>query len=88
MIPNSLIKKHWKVTCAIVGCWFFLALLFTPQTYLTNLRSPTPLTWLGAFLATLLLFEVWAVLTPFVYVNLAFRTKKDCSLDAHLDAGG
>lgn len=66
MSPNSLMKKYWKVTCAIVGCWFFLALLFTPQTYLTNLRSPTPLTWIGAFLATLLLFEVWAVLTPLV----------------------
>ena len=66
MSLSSLMKKYWKVTCAIVGCWFFLALLFTPQTYLTNLRSPTPLTWLGAFLATLLLFEVWAVLTPLV----------------------
>lgn len=61
---RSLIKKYWKVACLIVGCWFFMALLFTPQTYLTNLRSPTPLTWGQAFLATLLLFQVWSVLTP------------------------
>ena len=66
MSVNSLIKKYWRVICAIVGCWLFLALLFTPQTYLTNLRSPTPLTWIGALLATLLLFAVWAVLTPLV----------------------
>ena len=61
---SSLIKKHWKVACLIVGCWLFMALLFTPQTYLTNLRSPTPLTWGQAFLATLLLFQVWSLLTP------------------------
>lgn len=61
---RRLIKKYWKVACVIVGCWLFLALLFTPQTYLSNLRSPTPLTWGRAFLATLLLFQVWAVLTP------------------------
>ena len=61
---SSLIKKYWKVACVIVGCWLFMALLFTPQTYLTNLRSPTPLTWGRAFLATLLLFQVWSVLTP------------------------
>ena len=61
---SILIKKYWKVACLIVGCWFFMALLFTPQTYLTNLRSPTPLTWGQAFLATLLLFQVWSVLTP------------------------
>jgi hypothetical protein len=61
---SSLIKKYWKVACVVEGCWIFLALLFTPQTYLTNLRSPTPLTWIQAFLATLLLFQVWAALTP------------------------
>ena len=61
---KSLVKKYWKVACVIVGCWTFLALLFTPQTYLSNLRSPTPLTWGRSFLATLILFQVWAVLTP------------------------
>jgi len=61
---KSLIKKHWKVASAIVGFWLFLALLFTPQIYLSNLRSPTPLTWTRAFLATVILFQVWSVLTP------------------------
>jgi signal transduction histidine kinase len=61
---SSVIKKYWKLTAAIVGCWLFLALLFTPQTYLSNLRAPTPLSWGQAFVATLLLFQVWAALTP------------------------
>lgn len=63
---SSLIKKYWKVACVVEACWLFLALLFTPQTYLSNLRSPTPLTWGKAFVATFLLFQVWAVLTPFL----------------------
>src|SRR6185369_17393427 len=62
----GLIKKYWKLACVIVGGWTFLGLLFTPQTYLVNLRSPTPLTWGQALVATLLLFWVWALLTPFV----------------------
>ena len=62
-----MIRKYWKVTSVIVGCWTFLALLFTPQTYLSNLRSPTPLTWVQAFVATLLLFQVWAVFTPLLF---------------------
>ena len=67
MSIRSVIRKYWKVTSVIVGCWTFLALLFTPQTYLSNLRSPTPLTWVQAFVATLLLFQVWAVFTPLLF---------------------
>ena len=43
-----------------------MALLFTPQTYLANLRSPSPLTWGQALFASLMLFYVWAALTPLV----------------------
>jgi signal transduction histidine kinase len=64
MTIRSVVKKYWKVAGVIVGCWLFMALLFTPQTYLSNLRSPTPLTWGQAFFATLILFQVWSVLTP------------------------
>jgi signal transduction histidine kinase len=49
-----------------VVCWTFLALLFTPQTYLINLRSLTPLSWGQAFISNLFLFYVWAALTPLV----------------------
>lgn len=63
---RTLVKKYWKTACVIVGCWTFLALLFTPQTYLSNLRAPTPLTWSQALGATLALFYVWAALTPLV----------------------
>lgn len=50
---RSVLQRHWKVACVIVGCWTFLALLFTPQTYLANLRSPAPLTWGQALFASL-----------------------------------
>jgi two-component system LytT family sensor kinase len=63
---RSLVERYWRVACVVIGCWTFLALLFTPQTYLSNLRAPTPLTWGQAFGATTILFYVWAVLTPLV----------------------
>lgn len=63
---RTLVEKYWKAACVIVGCWTFLALLFTPQTYLSNLRAPTPLTWGQALVSTLMLFYVWAALTPLV----------------------
>ena len=59
-------KRHWKLACVILGCWTFLALLFTPQTYLASQRSPNPPTWAQALLASLTLFYVWAALTPLV----------------------
>src|ERR1044072_2331123 len=66
MSIRKLIERHWKPACVIVGCWTFLALLFTPQTYIASLRAPAPPTWLQAFVASLTLFYVWAALTPFV----------------------
>ena len=63
---RGFVEKYWKAACVVVGCWTFLALLFTPQTYLSNLRAPTPLTWSQALGATLILFYVWAALTPLV----------------------
>ena len=63
---RSLVERHWKAACVIAGCWTFLALLFTPQTYIAGLRSPTPPTWGEALLASLTLFYAWAALTPLV----------------------
>ena len=51
---------------AVLAFWTFLALLFTPQTYLANLRSPTPLSVWQALAANALMFYTWALLTPFV----------------------
>jgi signal transduction histidine kinase len=59
-------KRYWKAACVILGCWTFLALLFTPQTYLSSLRSPTPPTWGQALAFSLTLFYVWAAITPLV----------------------
>jgi two-component system, LytTR family, sensor kinase len=59
-------KARWRVAAAILGCWTFLALLFTPQTYLSGLRSPTPPSWGQAHLWSLTLFYLWAALTPLV----------------------
>jgi sensor histidine kinase YesM len=46
--------------------WTFLALLFTPQIYIINLRAPTPLSVWQAFASNSMLFYVWACLTPLV----------------------
>ena len=67
MSIKSWTKRHWKLACIIVGCWTFLALLFTPQTYIAALRSPAPPTWTQALFASLTLFFVWAALTPLVF---------------------
>ena len=67
MSIKSWAKRHWKLACVIVGCWTFLALLFTPQTYIASLRSPAPPTWGQALFASLTLFYVWAALTPLVF---------------------
>ena len=81
MSISRLIKKHWKVASVIVACWTFLGLLFTPQTYLVNLRSPTPLSWGQALVATLLLFHVWAVLTPLLlWLGGRFPLERKCLL--------
>lgn len=66
VLKITTFKVRWKVAGVIVGCWTFLALLFTPQTYLASQRSPTPPTWGQAILASLALFYVWAALTPLV----------------------
>lgn len=59
-------RKHLTAIGATLACWTFLALLFMPQTYLINLRSPTPLSWLQAFAANSVMFYIWACLTPVV----------------------
>lgn len=46
--------------------WTALALLFTPQTYIINLQSPTPLSIWRALSANFVLFYIWAFLTPLV----------------------
>lgn len=48
----------------ILGCWTFLGLLFVPQTYFANARGPVPLTWGQSLVASLMIFYVWAALTP------------------------
>jgi sensor histidine kinase YesM len=66
MKDEPLIRRRWAGALLILACWTFLALLFAPQTYLLNRRSPTPLTWGQALAANLVLFYIWALLTPFV----------------------
>lgn len=61
-------KKQRLIRGSLVvfACWTFLALIFFPQTYLLNLRSPTPFSWWQALLANLNLFYLWAAFTPLV----------------------
>jgi two-component system, LytTR family, sensor kinase len=60
-------RRRTLITGAIiVGWWTFLAILFTPQTYMVNLRATAPLSVPEAFFANAVLFYVWAALTPLV----------------------
>ena len=66
-MPRRMNKRGALVTGAIIiGWWTFLAILFTPQTYMVNLRATAPLSVTGAFYANAVLFYVWAALTPLV----------------------
>ena len=60
-------RINWKLIGIVVGGWTFLACLFTPQTYLLNLRLPLPLSWWEALLSNLLIFYLWAILTPLIW---------------------
>src|SRR5262245_8874350 len=62
----NLTSKHLKGASLILACYTLLALLFTPQTYISNSRSATPLTWGEAFISGLVLFYIWAAMTPLV----------------------
>jgi signal transduction histidine kinase len=59
-------QRRLTIICVTIAFWTFLALLFTPQTYIINLRAPTPLSVWQAFAANSMLFYIWALLTPFV----------------------
>ena len=59
-------RRRLTIICVTLAFWTFLALLFTPQTYIINLRAPTPLSVWQAFAANSMLFYVWAGLTPVV----------------------
>jgi sensor histidine kinase YesM len=58
--------NRWNLRklAVVVGVWGLLGLLFTPQTYLVNLSSPTPLNWWQAYVSTFFPFMLWAILTP------------------------
>lgn len=60
-------RSNLKLIGIVLGGWTFLACLFTPQTYLLNLRLPFPLTWWESLLSNLLIFYLWAVLTPLMW---------------------
>jgi len=58
---------NWQKIAPTVGVWSALGLLFTPQTFLVNLHSPTPLNWWQAFVSTMFPFMLWALLTPPIF---------------------
>jgi two-component system LytT family sensor kinase len=66
MSDEHSIRRRAVAALLIVACWTFLALLFTPQTYLLNQSSPSPLTWGQALAANTILFYLWALITPLV----------------------
>lgn len=55
------------VIIGVIIYWTFHALLFAPQIYLLNLRSPAPFTWWQTLIFTGFLFYIWALLTPLIF---------------------
>lgn len=43
-----------------------MSLIFAPQIYLINQRSPSPFTWWQAIISNFTIFYLWALLTPLV----------------------
>jgi two-component system, LytTR family, sensor kinase len=69
-------RSNLKLIGIVLGGWTFLACLFTPQTYLLNLGLPFPLSWWESLLSNLLIFYLWAGLTPLIWKlgkNLPFE---------------
>ena len=60
-------KWNLRKFSVTIGVWSLLGLLFTPQTYMVNLASPTPLNWWQAFASTMFPFMLWAILTPPIF---------------------
>jgi two-component system, LytTR family, sensor kinase len=61
-------RKYLKTIVVVIAAWTFLALLFTPQTFMLNTNSMRPLTWFEALAFNLVIFYLWALLTPFVWL--------------------
>jgi sensor histidine kinase YesM len=60
-------RNRLKAIGAALAFWTFLALVFTPQTYIMNLRAPNPLSWWQSFASDALLFYLWASFTPLIF---------------------
>lgn len=61
-------QNRLSKTAILIASWTFLAFLFTPQTFLLNSRSYSPLTWWESLAANMVLFYLWALLTPLVWL--------------------
>src|SRR5882762_4254619 len=64
----SIMRNRLKTIVIVIAGWTFIAFLFTPQTYLSNAGSYRPLTWFEAAAFNALIFYLWALLTPFVWM--------------------
>ena len=59
-------RNRLKTIVIVIAAWTFLALLFTPQTFLLNANSLNPLSWSDSLIFNLGIFYVWAFLTPLI----------------------
>jgi signal transduction histidine kinase len=65
-LRGACVRKRLLQIGLIIGCWTVLALLFVPQTYSANSRTPQPLTVWQSVVVNLILFYTWGALTPLV----------------------
>ncbi len=69
-------RTDFKKIGIVVGIWTLLACLFAPQTYLLKIQSADPWTWWESLYSNLIVFYLWAILTP-----LAWRIGKKLPIE-------
>ena len=65
-MTNGDLRRFAAPGLLVFGGWTLLALLFVPQAYFLNQRSPSPPGWGRAAIVQLPMFWGWAAMTPLV----------------------
>jgi two-component system, LytTR family, sensor kinase len=74
-IPNTISvqrQNRWTTAGLIVGCWTLVALFFSSRSYTADLYKGTSPGWWRTLVVWLIVFYLWAALTPLV-IYLAKR---------------
>lgn len=59
-------KRRIVAILVVLAGWTLMAALFTPQHWVLSRRAPNPPHWVDLFLGNIVMFWVWAALTPLI----------------------